>query len=123
MAKMLRRISAVCFISALAGIVTLLIGDGCSHLRLTGLHQRAGALSLMLIGASYISLQLSAKQRSGETLKGILLGVAFLLWGSESFLPPSRWVTAMDSLVVVIFVVDLSLIIVGHLKGKDREAP
>lgn len=54
--------------------------------------------------------------------KGVMLGVAFLLWGSEQFLSPSVWVTAMDSLIVLIFVVDLSLIIVDRLKRKDPEA-
>jgi hypothetical protein len=123
MAKLMRWLSTIFFILALAGIVTLLIFDGLNRLSLTPIHQRAGAISLMMIGASYISLQLSARRRWNEMLKGVMLGLAFFLWGSEQFLAPSLWVTAIDSLVVVIFVVDLSLIIVGRLKNKDPEAP
>jgi hypothetical protein len=123
MAKLLRWLSTIFFILALAGIATLLAFDVLNRLKPTPIHQRAGALSFMLIGASYISLQLGTRRRWSETLKGVMLGVAFLLWGGEQFLPPSLWVTAMDSLVVLIFVVDLSLIIVGRLKRNTPEPP
>ncbi len=122
MAKLLRWLSTIFFILALTGLVTLLAFDVWNHLRPTPVHQQAGALSLMLIGASYICLQLAARRPWSETLKGVMLGVAFLLWGSEQFLSPSVWVTAMDSLVILIFVVDLSMIIVGRLKRKNQEA-
>jgi hypothetical protein len=122
MAKLFRWLSTIFFILALAGLITLLASDIWNRLHSTPVHQQAGALSFMLIGASYISLQLSMKRRWSETLKGVMLGFAFLLWGSEQFLSPSVWVTAMDSLVVLIFVVDLSLIIVDRLKRKDPEA-
>jgi hypothetical protein len=76
----------------------------------------------MLIGFSYIVLQLSGRQRWNEMVKGVLLGTAFPLWGCEQLLPPSPLVTAMDSAVVAIFVVDLSLIILEHLRRQDHEA-
>ncbi len=122
MAKLLRWLSTIFFILALLGLITLLATDVWNQLRSTSVHQRAGALSLMLIGASYVCLQLSSRRRWNEMFKGVMLGVAFLLWGSEQFLSPSVWVTAMDSLIVLIFVVDLSLIIVDRLKRKDPEA-
>ena len=122
MAKLLRWFSAIFFILALIGLITLLATDVWNQLRSTPVHQRAGALSLMLIGASYVCLQLSSKRRWNEMFKGVTLGIAFLLWGSEQFLSPSIWVTAMDSLIVLIFVVDLSLVIVDRLKRKDPEA-
>jgi hypothetical protein len=122
MAKIFRWLSTIFFILALVGLITLLATDVWNQLRSTPVHQRAGALSLMLIGASYVCLQLSSRRRWTETFKGVMLGVAFLLWGSEQFLSPSVWVTAMDSLIVLIFVVDLSLIIVDRLKRKDPAA-
>jgi hypothetical protein len=121
MTRLLRWLSAIFFICALGGIVTLLIFDTLNGLRPTFIHQRAGALSFILIGCSYISLQLSVRRRWDETLKKVLLGVAFLFWGGEQFLPASPLVTAMDTAVVVIFVVDLSLIIVEHLKRTRQE--
>jgi peptidoglycan/LPS O-acetylase OafA/YrhL len=123
MKRPLRSLSLLLLVLALAGLVTLLVFDTLNHLRLTSFHQRTGALSFMLIGASYISLQLATRRRWNEKLKGILLGTGFFLWGCEQFVPPSPLVTVMDSLVVLIFVVDLSLIIVHRLQHRDDESP
>jgi peptidoglycan/LPS O-acetylase OafA/YrhL len=122
MKNTLRKLSLLLLISALAGTVMLVLMDALNHLRLTFMHQRTGALAFMLIGASYICLLLSARRPWRENLKGMLLGVGFLLWGCEQFLQPGPLVTVMDSLVVMIFVADLSLIIVGRLQHRDDDA-
>jgi hypothetical protein len=75
----------------------------------------------MLIGSSYVALQISLRRPRSEKIKAILLGIAFLFWGSGQFLPPSLFATAMDTAVVVIFVVDLSLIIIENLKRNHYE--
>lgn len=121
MTTLFRWLSTLLFVSALLAVATLLVSDATSALTLTELHRRAGALSFMLIGASYVALQLSVRRPRGEKLKAILLGTAFLFWGSGQFLPPSLFATAMDSAVVVIFVVDLSLIIIENLKRHPYE--
>jgi hypothetical protein len=123
MTKLLRSLSLLLFILAVGGIIVLLTSDVSSALRLTSFHQQSSAVALILIGASYISLQLSAKRRWHGKLKGVFLGFAFVLWGSEQFLPASQVVTLMDSAVITIFVVDLGLIILDHLKRKDDQAP
>ena len=122
MKKPLRSLSALLLFLALAGLATLLVFDAWNHLRLTSIHQRVGALSFMLIGVSYISLQLSSGRPWRERSKGVLLGLGFLFWGSEQFLPPGHVATALDSLVVLIFVSDLGLVIVERLKRKDDGA-
>ena len=119
MKKPLRNLSALLLISAVAGMATLLVFDGLDHLRLTSIHQRVGALSFMLIGTSYISLQLSAPRGWKDMLKGILLGVGFFLWGCEQFVPPGPLATTMDSMVVLIFVSDLGLVISDRLLRND----
>jgi hypothetical protein len=106
------------FLFALAGIAILWISDSVHGWRLTLFHQQAGALALMLIGTSYIALQVALRRRRGEALKGIFLGLAFFLWGAEQFLPPGPGVTAIDGVVITIFVVDLSLIIVGEVRRR-----
>jgi hypothetical protein len=121
MTRLFRSLSVVLLISALAAVAVLLISDALNHLQLTVVHRHAGGLSLMLIGSSYIGLQVSLRRRWNEMLKDIMLGTAFLLWGSEQFLPASPWVTAMDTIVVLIFVVDLGLAIVGRLRQKDHD--
>jgi hypothetical protein len=122
MKKPLRSLSALLLLSALVGLATLLVFDAWNHLRLTSVHQRVGALSFILIGVSYISLQLSSGRPWRERYKGLLLGLGFLFWGSEQFLPPGPVATALDSLVVLIFVSDLGLVIVDRLKRTDDGA-
>jgi hypothetical protein len=120
MKTLFRGLSAMLFISALLAVGALLVFDALNQLRLTPVHQQTGALAFILIGASFIGLQLSSGRRWSGALKEILLGTAFVLWGSEQFLPASPFVTALDSLVVLIFVCDLSLIIIARLKRKDH---
>jgi hypothetical protein len=120
LATILRWLSATLFVFALIAMITMVVSDTLNLLRPTSIHRQAGALSFVLIGASYVSLQLSFRRPWNEKLKGVLLGIAFLFWGSTQFLSPSAWVTAMDTAVVLIFVIDLSLIIVERLKQSTR---
>jgi hypothetical protein len=117
---LLRWLSALCFISALAAIVTLLASDAWNELRLTALHRRAGALAVLLIGSSFLGLQLSSPGRWRERYKEALLAVAFMCWGAQQFVPAGPWVTAMDTAVVFIFVADLGGIIIERLKRKNQ---
>jgi hypothetical protein len=120
MRKFFRQLSLALLIAALAVTTTLLVLDASNHLRLTFLHQRAGALSFMFIGASYVSLLLGMRRPWREKIKGVLLGTGFLLWGGEQFLQPGPLVTLMDTLVVLIFVTDLTFIITKNLKPADE---
>jgi hypothetical protein len=122
MRKLFRGLSVLLFLLALAGIATLLASDALHGLHLTLLHQQLGAGALILIGSSYIALQFSLPRRRSEALKGIFLGAAFVLWGGEQFLPAGPVVTAIDTMVITIFVVDLSLIVVGQLKSRGTDA-
>jgi hypothetical protein len=121
MKAVFRPLSGVLFLLALIALAFLLISDLCVRLRLTAVHQRAGGLALMLAGASFVCLQLSTGARRADVLKGILLGLAFVLWGGEQYLPPGPWVTAIDSVVIVIFVADLGLVIRGSLVPPARD--
>ena len=121
MRKTFRQLSAALLIAALAGTLTLLAMDAANHLSLTFAHQRTGALSFMLVGASYISLLFSDSRPWREKMQGLLLAAGFLLWGGEQFMPPGPLTTAVDSLVVSIFVTDLGLVIVNKLKHKGGE--
>jgi hypothetical protein len=116
MRKFFRQLSVLLLVAALAGTLTLLAVDTMNHLRLTFMHQRAGSLSFILIGASYICFLLSDPHPWRDKIQGLLLGTGFMLWGSEQFLNPGPAVTVMDSLVVLIFVTDLSWVIANKLK-------
>ena len=99
------------------------MSDALRGQRVSPVHSHLAAVPLLLIGASYLCLQLSARRTRGEMVQGLLLGGAFVLWGAEQLLPPSRLVTVMDGLVVTIFVADLSAIILEHLKRNDHDLP
>lgn len=120
-ARSLRWLSTVLFVFALASMLTVLITDALNTLAPTAMHRRAGAFSLMLIGSSFVALQISLRRSSAEKFKSILLGIAFFLWGAGQFLPPGRFSTAADTAVMVIFVVDLSFIILEHFKRNQYE--
>lgn len=115
--RLLRGACVLLFLLALAGIAILWVSDFLRALRFTLFHQQAGAVALILIGSSYILLQLVRRRRRTEAIKGIFLGAAFVLWGGEQFLPSGPGVTVVDSVVITIFVVDLSLIVVGQLRS------
>jgi len=118
-----RGLTTLFFVLALAGLPVLLVSDGLRHLRFGADHQRLTAWPLMGIGLSYLCLQFSARRTRGELAQGLLLGLAFLLWGGEQLLPPTPLVTVMDGAVVTIFVVDLSFIIAEHLIRRDHDLP
>lgn len=116
MKKWLRLLSGLLFVSALLALLWLLLADAWNGFRPTVHHQQIGALALALIGSAFIFIQFSTGSSAKEKLKGVLLGLAFVLWGGEVFLPVGRTVTAIDSVVIAIFVVDLGLLIAGHLE-------
>jgi hypothetical protein len=123
MKELSRKLSATLLISALAAVAVLLVFDLWHNLGFTTFHQRAGGLSVLFIGASYICLQLSTSSQLRDKLKRIPLGVGFCIWGSESFMPPGHIITVMDNLVVLIFVTDLSFVILDSLRRKDNPVP
>jgi hypothetical protein len=120
----LRVVSYLVALFAFVALARLLLLDLRDGFRPSDGPQRAGSLALIFIGASFLLLQL-ANGRGWDRLKGIFLGLAFVLWGGEHFLPPGVPVGAVDFVVVAIFVVDLGLMIrtqlaAGPPPGKAR---
>jgi len=115
MEKLPRLLGATLLACALGALLTLLVSDAWHHFQDSSFHRKAGDWSLMLIGLSYVALQFRTKQAAAETIKKLLLGMGFALWGAEQFLPQGWLATAVDTAVIVIFVVDLSLLIVQRL--------
>jgi hypothetical protein len=114
--KIMLRLSAVLFVAALVALAWMLLPDIGSSFEPSLRHQRAGAFALIFVGSSCICLQINSGGRLIEVLKGLLLGVAFVLWGAEQFMPPGRGATVVDGSVIAIFVVDLGLFIWGRLE-------
>ena len=119
--KLFRPLSGLLLASALIALGLLLSADFLRQFQPSAHHQKTGSLALMLVGASFICLQLTASAPWTEILKGTLLGLAFVLWGGEQFLPPGSGVTVVDSVVIMIFVADLGLVIFGRLRRQDGD--
>jgi hypothetical protein len=119
MNKTLQPLSGALSVLAVIALAGLAAADCSNHLRYSELHQRTGAVALILIGASYIAVQFGAGCPMRRLLKETFLGAAFMLWGFEQLLPASRFVTAVDSVVMGIFVLDLGIIIWGSLRRDD----
>jgi hypothetical protein len=115
-AKSLWRTGLLLMATALATIGILAVTDVAHGLRYTSLHSHLGSVALIMIGASYVCLQIISRRPRHELVKGVLLGCAFALWGTEQLLPASRWTTGMDTAVIAIFVVDLGMIILNGLE-------
>ena len=113
---MCRALSLVLMAAALAVTAFLWASDARQGWQNVLWHERLGAVALILGGSAYLVLQGATRQKGVESLKGILLGLAFVLWGTEQFLPAGPVATAIDGVVISIFVVDLSLMIWSRLR-------
>jgi hypothetical protein len=68
-------------------------------------------IPLIAIGVSYISLIFTLARPPAQVLVGFLMGLAFVLWGTEQFLTNRPLIAFIDDCVVFLFVVDLSIVI------------
>ena len=76
---------------------------------------------LIAIGISYFVLILTLRRAPGQRLVGILIGLAFVLWGLEQFLSDKSLISYIDDVVVFLFVTDLSIVIRQNLKSGAGE--
>ena len=120
--NLMRWVTAGFALVAVLGSIFLLLNDTFPQL-LSVEHAPSSAAPLLLIGAAYISLQPMVRPRPAELLKRFLLGFAFILWGIVQLLPPSRTTAVLGDVVIVLYVIDLSLIIMTHLKREDWNTP
>lgn len=80
------------------------------------------AIPLILIGVSFACLQFVVSRSRIQILLGLLVSLAFILWGIEQFLSNRELVAGIDDVVVFLFVLDLGIVIYGHLKpGKHAK--
>jgi hypothetical protein len=74
------------------------------------------AIPLILTGIAFGFLQFILPRTRRQVLLGLMVAVAFILWGTEQFLSNRIIASFIDDLVVLLFVIDLSIVIYGHLK-------
>ena len=74
------------------------------------------AVPLILIGIAFACLQFVVSRNRVQILLGLLVALAFILWGTEQFLSNPGIISFIDDFVVFLFVLDLGIVIYGHLK-------
>ena len=84
------------------------------------IHVKSG-IPLVAIGISYFALVLTLRRTPGQLLVGVLMGLAFALWGAEQFLEDRALVPFIDDCVVFLFVVDLSIVIRHNFRESAAE--
>ena len=122
-ARPLRVLSTVALGFAFASAAVILLLDALHGLRPEISWRVKPALPLIGIGLSYALLQFTLPRTWKEFCLGLAVSLGFILWGAEQFVP-LRWVASlMDDLVVFLFVLDLSIVILGHLKQALPRPP
>jgi hypothetical protein len=82
------------------------------------------AVPLVAIGISYLTLIFTVDRTPAQRLLGFLVGLAFILWGVEQYLPDPALVAWIDDLVVFLFVLDLGIVIRENLvRSREDQAP
>jgi len=79
------------------------------------------AIPLIAIGISYITLVFTIPRTGAQRVLGVLVGLAFVLWGAEQFMHDQGWISFIDDIVVFLFVLDLSIVVWENLKRSLRE--
>ena len=117
----LRVLSIVSLIVAVIAAVGLLLIDLVHRFDSPLKHQQASAIALMAVGAAYVFVHLLGRLSRGVRLRAVLLGGAFFIWGAEQFMKPGSSVTAIDCVIILIFVFDLGSSVSARLKSKNED--
>jgi hypothetical protein len=80
------------------------------------------AFPLLFVGISYACLQFTSPRSWKEFALGLSVGIAFMLWGAEQFVPFPAVRAWIDDGVMFLFVLDLSIVIRRHLVASRARA-
>jgi hypothetical protein len=111
----LRILSGAALVFAFASAGAVLVLDAAHWLQPDLPWRVKSALPLIGIGVSYALLQPTLQRTRTELLLSLAVSVAFILWGTEQFIPMPRIASQVDDVVVFLFVMDLGIVIRGRL--------
>jgi len=118
--NILRGISYGLAILALAASVALLIGNTQLGILARLPAVAISAAPLLLVGTSFLILQLVIRPRWMELLKNALLAATFLLWGAIQLMPQNAAAIWLGNVVIALYVLDLSWIILISMNSQKR---
>jgi hypothetical protein len=118
--NILRWISNVLAVLALAAGMGLLIGDA-KIWNLPGLPEAViSAAPLLLVGIGFLILQPIIRPRFSELLKNALLAATFLLWGAVQLMPQDALSKRLSNVVIALYVLDLAWVILATKISRER---
>lgn len=107
---------------ALTSGVLLLFFDTPQKLLQHVAHAPFSAAPLLLIGIGSLCFQYLIQPRPLELLRALIVSSAFILWGIDQLLAASWLATTLGDVVIVLYVIDLSWMMIERLKKlKTRE--
>jgi hypothetical protein len=105
---------------ALAGICVLLAWDVHPQLFAPKAHSLLGAFPLALIAFTWLAHHALQRASFRDSLKAILLSIAFLFWAANQCLSNLRLATVCNDIAIALFVLDLVFIIASRPSEGER---
>jgi hypothetical protein len=78
------------------------------------------ALALILAGVSFGCFQFAASRTRRQVAVGLMVAIAFILWGSEMFISNPAIAAVIDDVVVFFFVLDLALVMYEYFRANNN---
>lgn len=121
-AGLLRRLALGLAYASLAGGVVLVVLDAAPGFLHGSAHSMASAVPLLAIGTAFLAAQIVVRPPPGELAKRVLIAVAFLFWGVNALVSQYAWAALLNDAAVALFVLDLALVMRGHLGHATASA-
>jgi hypothetical protein len=118
---MLVAIAVVCIVGLLARDVKIHVPAGFSS-------PIVSATSLLLIGVSFLLVQMIQRPRATELLKNAMLAAAFILWGAVQLMAQNDLSRKLGDAVIALYVLDLAWVIfaavnpAGMIRSRQGKA-
>ena len=107
-------------ILSLAACAVLLVADTGQWTHPGRLTAAVSAAPLLLVGVSFLVVQMVIRPRRSELLKNVLLAATFLLWGTIQFMPQSTLSIRLGNLVIALYVLDLAWVTLGMVHSGRK---
>jgi hypothetical protein len=105
-------------ITAVGCCLGLLVSDTKWGPRLGWSTALTSAAPLLLIGVSFLVVQIIRRPRRADLMKNALLAAAFILWGIVQFMRPSAVSKRLGDVVISLYVLDLAWVIIADANSE-----
>ena len=124
MNKILRWLTMVLVAIAVACSIALLTSNAPIDIPLGFSAPVISAAPLLLIGVSFLVVQMMLRPCWTELLKNILLAAAFILWGVVQLMEQNALSKRLGNVVIALYVLDLAWVILSSVNptGTNRSS-